>query len=134
MKNITYVPIRNDLLVRLINRGGEHYDGLIEHAVEDFLDRTEEDYGDGQSFLSSGGFSWDQVFLPEESSLRTRYKGEWRTAKVAKGRFEYAGSTYDSPSKVCNAMRDDTSNNAWITLEVRRPQDVAFRLADRFRK
>ena len=134
MKNTTYIPLRNDLLVRLIGRGGEQYYGLVEYAIEDFLDRTEEDYGEGRQPVTGQGYSWNQLLLPEGTQLRTRYRSQWETAEVRKGRFSYKDNTYDSPSKVCNAMRGDTSNNAWLTLEIKRPQDVAFRIADHFRR
>lgn len=134
MPNLTYVALRNDLLARLVQRYQQHYDGYIEHAVESFLDRTEDDWNSYEPSKRGTGYVWDQLALPEGTELRTQYKGDWKVAILKNHRFEYDGHSYRSPSKVCNAMRGDTSNNAWVMLEIKRPQDVAFRLANSFRE
>lgn len=134
MSTTTYVPLANELLVRLIQRYQQHYEGYIEHAVESFLDRTEDDWQQHSPFNVGASYVWDQVTLPEGTQLRTQYKGEWKLATLKNRKFEFDGEAYTSPSKLCNAMRGGTSNNAWILLELKRPQDVSFRLADRFRR
>ncbi len=133
MRNITYIPLENDLLIRLINRYKEDYSVAINNVIEDFLDRTAEDHGETVSFRE-GGYIWDQVELPPGTQLRTRYHDEWQVATVSNNLFVYNDSSYKSPSKVCNAMRGGTSNNAWITLDIKRPQDIEFKKANRFRK
>lgn len=129
-----YVPLSTDLLVRLVARYDDGFPSVIEHVVEDFLERTEDDFLGLQRHARDNGYTWGQVFLPVGTELRTRYKGEWRTARLENGKFQYEGKVYDSPAQVCNAMRGNTSNNAWLTLEVKRPQDVNFQLADRLRR
>lgn len=131
MINITYVPLTNDLLVRLIERYQGEYHGVIENVIESFLERTEDDW-DFQP-PSKKGYTWDQLFLPDGTELRTKYRQELHVATIENGKVSYNGELFDSPAQVCNAMRGDTSNNAWITLEVKRPQDIAFRLADKHR-
>lgn len=131
MSTITYVPLSNELLTRLITRYGSDYSRLIDHCIEDFLDRTEDDWSDHE--ISADGYYWGQVFLPENTELRTKYHGEWLVSTVRNGKILYLGKSFESPGKACNAMRGNTSNNAWITLEIKRPQDIGFRLADKFR-
>ena len=134
MSGITYVPLSNELLVRLIGRYKDQFGGYVEHAVESFLERTSDDYND--QFLSDAdrSYVWDQLVLPDGTTLRTNYKGDWKTTTLKSMKFVFKGVPHSSPAKVCNAMRGDTSNNAWTMLEIKRPQDVAFRVADRFRR
>jgi hypothetical protein len=40
MKNTTYVPLKNDLLMKLIERYKEDYPVAIDDVIEDFLERT----------------------------------------------------------------------------------------------
>ncbi len=129
--NITYVPLPNELLVRLTNRYQTEYAGVIEHAIDSFLDRTEEDWQLCKP--SDKGMSWDQLFLPENTKLRTTYKKIVLTAEIIDGKVLFNDNYYDSPSKACHVMRGSKRNNAWVNLEIKRPQDITFRLADRFR-
>ena len=130
MTSMTAVPISNELLVRLVERYGVRYSLVIESAVEDFLDRTEDDF---QTKTTEPGYIWERLKLPAGTLLRTKYRGEWRAAELVNGVFEYDGRHYSSPAQVCNAMRGGTSNNAWKVMEIKRPQDIDFELADRFR-
>ncbi len=133
MSGTTYVPLPNDLLVRLIQRYQHLYDGYVEHAVESFLDRTEDDWQVHSPFIVGADYVWDQLVLSDGTQLRTQHKGIWKVAELRTQQFEFDGQSYSSPSKLCNAMRGGTSNNAWISLEIKRPQDVLFRLANSFR-
>ena len=130
MSGITYVPLPNELLVRLIERYQHHYDGPLEHAVESFLERTEDDW---DSRVTSVGYVWKQSPLPEGTELRTRYLEIFKTGTLKNGVFHYDGETYSSPNKLCCAMRESTSENAWRMLEIKRPQDVDFRPANTLR-
>lgn len=140
MSNTTYVPLENSLLIRLVNRYGENYQNTINHVIEDFLDRTEEDF-DALAPFRETGYMWDQVNLPDGTELRTRYKNEWLVANLKNGKFYFKDKVFSSPAKLCNGMRlkeengvlKETSNNAWITLEIKRPQDLEFKKADKFR-
>ena len=134
LMDAVYVPLSTDLLVRLVERYEDGFPSVIEHVVEDFLERTEDDFFPSPRNTYDSGYAWDQVFLPVGTELRTRYKGEWKAARLENGKFHYEGKVYDSPAQVCNAMRGNTSNNAWRTLEIKRPQDVNFQLADRLRR
>ena len=132
MKDTTYVPLKNDLLLRLIDRYKENYPVAIDDVIEDFLERTAEDH-ETRPDAREGGYIWDQVELPEGTELRTRYFDEWQVATLKKGRFYYKNKAYKSPAKVCNAMRGNKTANAWMMLQIKRPQDIEFRKAEKFR-
>lgn len=132
MKNTTYVPLKNDLLMKLIARYKENYSTAIDDVIEDFLDRTSDDHEFDRSGRE-GGYIWDQLELPAGTQLRTRYYDEWQIATLKKGKFYFKNKPYKSPAKVCNAMRGNTSTNAWHMLQVKRPQDIEFSKAEKFR-
>ena len=44
MKNTTYVPLKNDLLMKLIDRYKENYPLAIDDVIEDFLARTADEH------------------------------------------------------------------------------------------
>ena len=132
MKNTTYVPLKNDLLMKLIARYKENYSTAIDDVIEDFLDRTSDDHEFDRG-ARKGGYIWDQLELPAGTQLRTRYYDEWQIATLRKGKFYFKNKPYKSPAKVCNAMRGNTSTNAWHMLQVKRPQDIEFSKAEKFR-
>ncbi len=132
MKDTTYVPLKNELLLRLIDRYKENYPVAIDDVIEEFLERTAEDH-EARPGSGSGGFIWDQLELPEGTELRTRYQDQWHTATLRKGKFYFKNRPYKSPAKVCNAMRGNKTTNAWMMLQIKRPQDIEFRKAEKFR-
>ena len=134
MTPVTFVPLRNDLVAQLIARYQDDYDRYIDHAVESFLERTSDDYNAQFDPKSGKDYIWGQLIMPEGTELRTKYKNQYETATLKNQRFEYDGEVYASPSLLCNAMRGHTSNNAWIHLEIKRPQDIDYKLADKFRR
>ena len=132
MKNTTYVPLKNELLLRLIDRYKENYPRAIDDVIESFLDRTADEIERLPNYRE-GGYLWDQLELPPGTLLRTRYYDRWHVATLRNGRFVYDGKFYKSPARVCNAMRGNKVSNAWISLEIKRPQDIEFRKAEKFR-
>lgn len=132
MKDTTYVPLKNDLLMKLIARYKENYPVAIDDVIEDFLERTADQHDELPGFRQ-GGYIWDQLELPPGTQLRTRYYDEWQVATLKKGKFYYRNRPYKSPAKVCNAMRGNTSTNAWHMLQIKRPQDIEFTRAEKFR-
>ena len=132
MKNTTYVPLKNDLLMKLIDRYKENYPIAIDDVIEDFLERTASEY-DAQTGFREGGYIWDQLELPSGTQLRTRYLDEWQMATLKNGKFYFRNKAYKSPAKVCNAMRGDKTTNAWMMLQIKRPQDIEFKKAEKFR-
>jgi len=132
MKDTTYVPLKNDLLMKLIDRYKENYPVAIDDVIEDFLERTAGDY-EKIAGIRDGGYVWDQLELPPGTQLRTRYFDHWQTATLRNGKFYYKNKPYKSPARVCNAMRGNKSTNAWMMLQIKRPQDLDFRKAEKFR-
>ncbi|MDH3761639.1 MAG: hypothetical protein OEU50_11710 [Gammaproteobacteria bacterium] len=132
MKNTTYVPLKNDLLMRLIERYKENYPVAIDDVIEDFLERTAGEH-EAQAGFREGGYAWDQVELPAGTQLRTRYFNQWQVATLKNGKFYFGNKAYQSPAKVCNAMRGNKTTNAWMMLQIKRPQDIEFRNAEKFR-
>ncbi len=132
MKDTTYVPLKNDLLMRLIERYKENYPFAIDDVIEEFLKRTSDEDSENTRFRD-GGYIWAQVALPSGTQLRTRYFDEWHTAKLENGKFYFNEQAYKSPAKVCNAMRGNKNSNAWIMLQVKRPNDPNFQKAEKLR-
>lgn len=132
MKDTTYVPLKNDLLMKLIERYKEDYPLAIDDVIEQFLERTAGDYETDTGYRA-GGYIWDQVVLPAGTRLRTRYFDQWQVATLQDGRFHYRNQSYKSPAKLCNAMRGNKTCNAWMMLQIKRPQDIEFRKAEKFR-
>lgn len=132
MKNTTYVPLKNDLLMKLIDRYKENYPIAIDDVIEDFLERTADEH-DAQTGFREGGYVWDQLELPAGTQLRTRYLDEWQMATLENGKFYFRNKAYKSPAKVCNAMRGDKTTNAWMMLQIKRPKDIEFKKAEKFR-
>jgi hypothetical protein len=132
MKDTTYVPLKNDLLLKLIDRYKENYPVAIDDVIEDFLERTADEHDEYAGFRD-GGYVWDQVELPAGTQLRTRYFDKWQAATLKNGKFYFKNKPYKSPAKLCNAMRGNKSTNAWMMLQIKRPQDIEFRKAEKFR-
>lgn len=132
MKNTTYVPLKNDLLLKLIDRYKENYPVAIDDVIEDFLERTADDHAEHAGFRD-GGYVWDQLELPSGTQLRTHYFDEWQTATLENGKFYFNKVAYKSPAKLCNAMRGNKTTNAWMMLQIKRPQDIEFKKAEKFR-
>ena len=131
MKNTTYVPLKNDLLLKLIDRYKEDYPKAIDGVIEEFLARTAAEHE--PAGLRRGGYIWDQLELPPGTQLRTRYFDEWQLATLKNGKFYYKNRAYRSPAKLCNAMRGNKSTNAWMMLQIKRPGDIEFKKAEKFR-
>ncbi|HKJ51868.1 MAG TPA: hypothetical protein VKB27_10190, partial [Gammaproteobacteria bacterium] len=72
MKDTTYVPLKNDLLMKLIERYKENYPLAIDDVIEEFLERTAEEHQKSAE-ARQAGFIWDQIELPPGTQLRTRY-------------------------------------------------------------
>jgi hypothetical protein len=125
------VPISTELFARLLNRYPKGVSAVVEDVMQDFLDRTAEDF-DGSS-SARGGIRWESLFLPDGTQIRTKYFGKFQIAKVEKESILWEGKRHASLSQLARAMRGDTSNNAWKVLEIKRPNDFAWILADRLR-
>ena len=118
--------------MKLIARYKENYPVAIDDVIENFLERTADEHDEKPDYRD-GGFIWDQVELPAGTQLRTHYYDQWQVATLRKGKFYFKNKPYKSPAKVCNAMRGNTTTNAWHMLQIKRPQDIDFSKAEKFR-
>ena len=145
-RNLALIPISADLYSELEawsrQEGGDGGPGAVaaiaDHQLWSFLERMNEGDVDpepaGRSYHWQDRDSFNVLELPHGSEIRTQYYGEWKTAAVEDGRLMWEGKAYPSPSKLCNAMRGSTNNNAWKEFEVKRPSDSQFRRANLFRR
>ena len=122
------VPIPSDLYAALARRQPRGVSTLLTDVAWDFVERTADDFEAGPR--SKGGVQWDAIFLPDGTEVRTKYFGEVKVATIEKGQIHWDGRAFHSMSQLARAMRGDTSNNAWKVLEVKRPADTGFKLAD----
>jgi len=127
------IPIHLELFREILSRYPDDPRGLIEDVVGDFLERTSQEPYVSRAGLD-GGVSWRPLFLPDKTRVRTKHLGEFKYAAVENGQLIFDGRKYSSMSKLANAMRGDTNNNAWLVLELRRPSDSRWIAADALRK
>jgi hypothetical protein len=67
---------------------------------------------------SRRGYQWQELFLPEGTELKMRYRGIWYYAAVEKDQLVYAGETV-SPREWC-LLVTGTVRNAWRDIWIRR--------------
>lgn len=79
-------------------------------------------------FDQEKGYRWKQLLLPHGTLIRMKYKGQFHYAKVEGDLIKHDERDV-SPSEFANLVTG-TSRNAWRDLEVKRPQDSAWFLAD----
>jgi hypothetical protein len=126
------VPIPLDLYAELARRQPRRVATLLSDVAWDFVDRTAADF-DAKP-RSKSGVQWDALFLPDGTEVRTKYFGEFKVATIADSEIGWDGKTFESMSQLARAMRGNTSNNAWKVLELKRPGDANWKLADFLRQ
>ncbi|WP_020674696.1 hypothetical protein [Geopsychrobacter electrodiphilus] len=126
------VPISTELYMAIAARYPGSVTSLIEDVVEAFLERTKEE----EPFLarSSNGINWSSVFLATGTKLRVKYRNEYKYAEIVEDEIHYDGEVVPSVSKMASVMCNNTSVNAWINVEVKRPSDKTWIIADIIRK
>jgi len=77
------------------------------------------------------GYHWKNVFLPNGTSLRMKYKGEYYYAAIQGDKTIFNGKEV-SPSEFANSLTE-TSRNAWRDIWVKRPNDLEWVFADKLR-
>jgi len=126
------VPMPHDLYAQLIQRYPAGAASVIEQVVQDFLDRTAEDF-EGRRH-DKRGIQWESVFLPDGSQARTKYFGKHHVAEIKGSEIVWEGRVFPSMSQLARSMRGNTSNNAWKVLEIKRPADTNWQPADYLRR
>jgi hypothetical protein len=125
------LPFPHDLYLELVQRYPTGASTVVQNVVQDFLDRTAKHLAEPGETLK--GVQWDALLLPHGTQARTKYFGEYLIAEIVDGKIMWKGKHYRSMSQLARAMRSNTSNNAWVTFEIKRPTDTTWRLADRLR-
>ena len=72
-----------------------------------------------------GSWTWKGVSLPQGTELRAQTKGEKFLASVVKGKIQYNGRGYATPSAAGRAA-NGYETNGWTFWEVRRPGDAGW--------
>ena len=123
------IPLSPDLYTELARRFPGQVNSVIGNVVEDFLDRTADQFDPP----SKKGIQWDSVFLVEGTQIRTKYRGEYKLATIQGDEIVWEGTTYPSMSQLAYSMRGNVANNAWKVLEVKRPSDTSWIIVDYLR-
>jgi len=89
---------------------------------EDLLPETVDDHH---------GYTWKEVFLPDSTAIRMKYKGDFYYADIVGDEMIYEGEKV-SPSEFANKVAH-TNRNAWRDLEIKRPKDKVWRTANAIR-
>lgn len=74
--------------------------------------------------------------LPNGTKLRVKksHCNEYGYGEVEDNQIIYQGEPVNSPSRFACKVRDNTSVNAWRHVEIKRPHDRDWKLANTFRK
>jgi hypothetical protein len=133
------VPLSTELYAEFTRRYPGRANSVLENVAQDFLDRTADDYKPlptkerGIHWISPLGSSQQKLFLAEGTQIRTKYRGEYKTATIQGEAIIWENKTYPTMSQLAYAMRGKTSNNAWKVLEIKRPSDTTWTPADSLR-
>lgn len=105
---------------------------IIEQAVRYWMDNAawKEDLIPSKR-EAQRGYRWKTLFLPEGTKVRMRYKGQYYYGEVV-GDELHANGKPTSPAEFTLKITN-TSRNAWRDIEVMRPADKVWRLADTLR-
>lgn len=126
------VPLPTELYQELLKRYPDRVSSLIEDVVWEFLERTEDDFEIPAG--PSNGIFWGALFLPSGTELRVSYRNEYKYAKLVNDKIIYEGKDMPSVSQMTSVMRGNTSVNAWKHVEIKRPTDKTWILADIVRR
>jgi hypothetical protein len=100
-----------DLAYQLRQTGDtRHPDDVVILALKAWL-------GTGKT-RSAGGYQWKELFLPDGTELRMRYRGVYYYAKIVRDQLDYAGESV-SP-RDWGLMVTGTVRNAWRDIWIRR--------------
>ncbi len=127
------VPLSTDLYQEVAGRYPNGVATLIEDVVRDFLDRTAEDFANRRP-KRGNGVRWDNVYVPDKTRIRTKHHGEYKYADIKGDKIILDGKEMASFSQLASRMRDNTSVNAWLHLEIMRPGDHEWHRADILRR
>lgn len=126
------IPVSSKIYSEFSRRFPGSVSSALEQVAQDFLDRTAEDFAAREP--KTEGIYWEALFLPQDTLIRTKHYGVYKTAEITGTEITWDGDVYPSMSQLARAMRGDTSNNAWKVLEIKRPTDAKWQPADFLRR
>jgi hypothetical protein len=94
------------------------------------IDSKPEDLG-GLLESPRRGYMWKELFLPDGTQVRMKYKGKWFYAEVTGDEFLFEGDAL-SPSQYASRVTQ-SNRNAWRDVFIKRPGDSGWTLADTLR-
>jgi hypothetical protein len=68
------VPLSSELAAQLFQRYPAGFASILDHVIQDFLDRTAEDFA--AKHETRQGVQWDALLLPHGTQIRTKYFGK----------------------------------------------------------
>ena len=123
-KQAIYLPTADYLRLEfhlMDTRPGVKLDALVTELVKRWLAIETERLALRKSGQALRGFQWKNVFLPEGTSLRTRYRETIEFAKVVGGQIASDDGALLTPSLFAN--RHAKGRNAWRFIWLRFPGD-----------
>ena len=125
------VPLPSDLHKALADRFPDSVSTVLENITWDFLERTEGDF----LAPSADGIYWGSFFMPNGTLLRIKKSRslDYEQAEIINEKIIWKEKEIASSSQFARKAKGNTSVNAWITIEVKRPQDRVWKLANEFR-
>lgn len=105
----------------------------IEFAIDYWMENAswKDELLSGSPRETDKGYIWKNLFLPNGTSLRMKYKGEIYYCAVMKDKIIFNGEE-TSPSGFANKVAK-TSRNAWNDIWIKRPDDTEWIFADNLR-
>jgi len=125
------VPLPAELYQSLAKRFPDRISTVLKNITWDFLERTEEDFAG----YPEGGIMWGSLKLPNGTLLRVRksYSNDYGIAEIKNNKIMYLDKEVRSPSQFARKVKNNTSVNAWLNIDIKRPQDRDWKPADDFR-
>jgi len=102
-----------------------------EHAEQHWDDKASEQwatFGD-----PSKSYAWQTLRLPNGTKLKMKYQGADHHAEIRHQKLVFDGEKM-SPSVFASRVANNTARNAWRDIQVMRPDDSDWELADVMRR
>ena len=137
MKSCISIPIQTEQFLELANFLKSNKDSrdpveMVSTAIQYWLDNANWKPELLEEVSSAvRGYQWKNLFLPQGTQIRMRYKGAYSYARVEDDQVVYRGKPI-SPGSLANIIAG-TSRNAWRDLWIKRPEDKEWKLADECR-
>jgi hypothetical protein len=125
------IPLSSELYQTLSKRFPDRISTVLENITWDYLERTEEDF----VAPPIGGIIWNRLQLPNGTQLRVKksHSNDYGYGEIKKDKLMYLDEEVGSPSQFARKVKNNTSVNAWLYIDVKRPQDRDWKPANDFR-